>query len=97
VDETEKTSLPELVQSTERGLLINNLMGMHTQDSTSGRYSVSAPQSLVINQGEIIGTVKTTLNGNFFENLNDEKLRFGWDPREDNPAVKIFCNISGTE
>lgn len=91
IDEPEKTSLDEMIKRVDNGLLVYSLMGMHTQDGTSGRYSVGAPKSLVIENGELKGKVKATIVGNFFENLKDERTAFSWDPNEDNPALQMVC------
>ncbi len=88
-----RQSMDELVKSVDKGLLVYSVLGMHTQDSTSGRYSVSAPRCLVIENGELKGRVKVTLNGNFFDNINDPRTRFGWDPYEDNPALEMTCQV----
>jgi PmbA protein len=93
IDEPEKISLEELIKRVDNGLLVYSLLGMHTQDGTSGRYSVGAPKSLVIENGELKGKVKATLVGNFFENVMDERSRFGWDPHEDNPAMEMTCQV----
>ena len=57
------------------GILVLSVLGLHTQDRTSGNYSLSAPQALLIREGEVQGKVRATLSGNFFENLRDEALR----------------------
>lgn len=89
----ERRSMDDLIQSVDNGLLVYSVLGMHTQDSTSGRYSLSAPRCLVIENGELRGKVKVTLNGNFFDNINDQRSRFGWDPHEDNPAMEMICQV----
>lgn len=92
-DGGQRQSLDELIKSVDYGLLVYSVLGMHTQDSTSGRYSVSAPRCLVVEEGEIKGKVKVTLNGNFFDNINDPRSRFGWDPYEDNPAMEMISQV----
>lgn len=92
-DGGQRQSLEELVKSVDKGLLIYSVLGMHTQDSSSGRYSLSAPRCLIIENGELKGKVKATLNGNFFDNINDPNSRFGWDPHEDNPGMEITCQV----
>ncbi len=88
-----RRSMQDLVRGLDNGLLVYSVLGMHTQDSTSGRYSLSAPRCLVIENGEIKGKVKATLSGNFFDNINDPQSGFGWDPYEDNPAMEITCQV----
>ncbi len=92
-DESTRRSFDELVKGVEHGLLVYNVLGMHTQDSTSGRFSLSAPRCLVIEDGDLKGKVKATLAGNFFDNINDPRSRFGWDPYEDNPAMEMTCQV----
>lgn len=84
----------ELIKEVEHGLLIYSLLGMHTQDTSSGRFSVSAPQTLVIENGELKGKVKATIAGNFFEILNKETTTFGWDEYEDTPALAMNCRVT---
>ncbi len=93
IDEPEKTSFEDMIKKVDNGLLVYSLLGMHTQDGTSGRYSVGAPKTLVIENGELKGKVKATLAGNFFDNLKDSRTAFGWDPHEDNPAMEIHCQV----
>jgi PmbA protein len=88
-----RQSMDELVKGVDKGLLIYSVLGMHTQDSTSGRFSLSAPRCLVIQNGEVKGKVKVTLNGNFFDNINDPRSRFGWHPNEDYPAMELTCQV----
>lgn len=64
-----------LIGDTQDGLLVLSVLGLHTQDRTSGNYSLSAPQTLLIRDGAIQGKVKVTLNGNFLDNLRDDALR----------------------
>jgi PmbA protein len=92
-DADHRQSLQEMVQKVENGLLIYTVLGMHTQDSTSGRFSLSAPRCLVIRDGQLQGQVKATISGNFFDNINDPRSRFGWDPHEDNPGMEITCQV----
>ncbi len=92
-DGGQRQSFEDMVKSVDNGLLVYSVLGMHTQDSTSGRFSLSAPRCLVIENGELKGRVKVTLNGNFFDNINDSRSRFAWDPYEDNPAMEMICQV----
>jgi PmbA protein len=66
----------DLLAHMDEAILVLSVLGLHTQDRTSGNYSLSTSQALLIRDGEIQGRVKATLNGNLFENLRDESLRF---------------------
>lgn len=62
----------EMIADVDDGLLVLSVLGLHTQDRTSGNYSLSAPQTLVIRNGQIQGKVKATLSGNFLDHLRDD-------------------------
>jgi PmbA protein len=62
------------IGSVSRGVLVLSLLGLHTQDSTRGDFSVSAPLTLAIADGELRGAVKAVLAGNFFDVLRDPRL-----------------------
>jgi PmbA protein len=62
----------EMIAGVEDGLLVLSVLGLHTQDRTSGNYSLSAPQTLLIRDGQIQGRVKATLSGNFLDHLRDD-------------------------
>lgn len=62
-------SWPEVLAGIEDGVLILSVLGMHTQNSVSGEYSLSAPQSLRIKNGKIAGKTDVKLSGNFFKDL----------------------------
>jgi PmbA protein len=89
----ERKTFTDLIKEVESGLLIYGVLGMHTQDTTSGRFSLSAPRTLVIEDGELKGKVKVTISGNFFDLINSPDTAFGWDEHEDDPAIALTCNV----
>ena len=64
----------EALAGSGRGVLVLSVLGLHTQDSTRGDFSISAPQTLAIRGGSLGGAVKAVLTGNFFDALRDPKL-----------------------
>lgn len=64
----------EALAAAGRGVLVLSVLGLHTQDSTRGDFSISAPQTLAIRGGALGGAVKAVLTGNFFEALRDPNL-----------------------
>lgn len=66
----------EALRLIPRGVLVLSLLGLHTQDTTRGDFSVAAPQSLAIRSGTLGGGLKAVLTGNFFEVLRDPRLTF---------------------
>ena len=59
----------EALQGVEDGVLVLSVLGLHTQDSVSGSYSLSAPHSLRILKGQIVGRTDVKLTGNFMADL----------------------------
>jgi PmbA protein len=90
----EASTFADLIGSVEEGLLVHQVLGMHTQDATSGAYSLTAQQTLTIRDGRLGGRVKATIAGNFLEDLQDPDTAFGWDPHEPNPGMRIRSKIS---
>lgn len=67
---------PAALADVDDGILILSVLGLHTQDSVSGKYSLSAPQSLRILHGEIVGCTNVKLDGSFFADLAASATRF---------------------
>lgn len=59
----------EGLREVEDGVLILAVLGLHTQDAVSGSYSLSAPYSLRILKGQIVGRTDVKLTGNFLADL----------------------------
>lgn len=70
-----------------RFLLILSVLGIHTQNPTTGDYSLPSPSALYIENGKIVGPVNCVLSGNFFDKLNDESLEFVKHPAFDKPLL----------
>lgn len=66
---------PEVLNTIEDGILILSVLGMHTQNSAAGAYSLSAPQSLRIQNGQIVGRRDVKLTGNFFHDLQSPQTQ----------------------
>lgn len=87
-------AMDDLVASVNSGLLVYQVLGMHTQDAGSGNYSLTAQQALAIRAGQVTGRVKATIAGNFLENLRDPESAYGWDPHEYNPGMRLRCKVT---
>jgi len=84
----------DLLADVERGLVVYSLLGMHTQDSSSGSYSLVASQARAIVDGRLRdGKIKAVLSGNFFEHLRDDRTRFAPFPHEWNPGMRVHCAV----
>ncbi len=84
-----------LLAGVERGLYVYSVLGMHTQDSSSGRYSLVASQARPIRNGRLLdGKVKAVLAGDFFEHLRDDGTLFARFPHEWTPGMRVLSNVS---
>lgn len=79
----------EVLREIKDGVLILSVLGMHTQNSASGDYSLSAPQSLRIIDGKIVGKRDVKIQGNFFKDLASEKTRLGRTQIDSKPYLVI--------
>jgi PmbA protein len=82
----------ELINQTERGLIVYSVLGLHTQDASSGQFSLTADQCLLVEHGQITGKVKAVINGDFLSSLLREDSRFGLVAGEDNPGYAFIAN-----
>ena len=62
-------------REVDDAILVLSVLGLHTQDRTSGNYSLSTSQALLVRNGTVRGRVKATLNGNLFDQLRDNSVR----------------------
>lgn len=66
---------PALIGELHEAILVLGVLGLHTQDRSSGTYSLATSQALLVRDGELVGRVKATLSGEFFAHLGDPSLR----------------------
>ena len=71
-----------------------HVLGVHTQDPVSGDFSLSAPQSLRVDDGTIQGRVRATISGNLFEILRREDTTFVAFEGEATPGLLIRCHVA---
>jgi len=82
-----------VIADMSEGFIIFGVLGLHTQDHTSGNFSVSSPYSLSIKDGKLDGLVKLSLSGNFFEILNHHNTKFlNWYSEGDSISLKCRCS-----
>ena len=75
IDLGERVAWPALLGELKDAILVLGVLGLHTQDRSSGDYSLATSQALLVRDGELAGRVKATLSGNMFEQLRDPALR----------------------
>lgn len=83
----------EILADIDDGILILSVLGMHTQNSASGDYSLSAPQSLRILNGKICGKRDVKLNGNFFKDLASSETILGQAEFESKPYLVVRTGV----
>lgn len=75
------------------GALILSVLGLHTQDPSSGDFSLSAPQALAIGPEGFAGGMRATLSGNVFDVLRDDSLRQVRFEGETTPGLLFACRL----
>lgn len=86
----------EVLEGIEDGILILSVLGMHTQNSVSGDYSLSAPQSLRILKGKIVGKRDVKINGNFFRDLAGAETVLGKAEIELKPYLVVKTGVQNS-
>lgn len=94
--ETGSPTLPwdDLIKTVDRGLIVLSVLGLHTQDASSGSFSLTADQSLLVENGQIIGKTKAVINGDFLKSLTLKDSQFGKVESEDNPGYLMTASAS---
>ena len=92
-----KISFDKAVESIKQGIMIFNILGLHTQSSVSGDYSLPCPNALYIKNSRIIGRARPIIAGNFFQDMNQDDLEIIHFPLEDFPGLLINTFVSFEE
>jgi PmbA protein len=88
--------LSEALALAGGGALILSVLGVHTQDSSSGDFSLAAPQALRVDPGQpdgFAGKLRVTISGNLFEALCAEALQLVQFEDEHTPGLLFPCRI----
>lgn len=88
IDAPRRGNLAEVLPELGDCLLVHSVLGLHTQDYSSGKFSLTADQSLLVRKGQVEGKVEAVLSGDFFQALAAKTTVFTAFPREETPA---FC------
>lgn len=81
------------LQGVDDGVLILSVLGLHTQDSVSGSYSLSAPHSLRILKGQIVGKTDVKLTGNFFADLAAPTTKMARSDLDTHPYLIVRTGV----
>lgn len=91
---SKEAAFKDAYQSIEKGLILDGMLGLHTQDNTRGLYSLNFQSALFINDGKILGKGNVLLSGNFFDDLLREDLTLVNYPEKSFPGVKFKTEVS---
>lgn len=83
----------DLVAAMDRGLVVYQLLGLHTQDSARGNFSITVAQGLVVEGGKPIGRAKAIIAGNFFDALR-AGFELGAMDGKDVPGLLIQAEVT---
>lgn len=90
----DETTWDALLPQLDDAILVLSVLGLHTQDRSSGNYSLSTSQALLIRNGELQGRVKATLNGNLFDQLLMAELQFVRFAGQHNPGYALPIGVT---
>jgi PmbA protein len=85
-------SFDEVVKGMESGLIIYQILGLHTQDGARGNFSLTVSQGLVVKNGEILGHAKAIIAGNFLQAMR-EGFRLGTVAGKEMPGLLIQADV----
>ena len=83
----------DALASAAGGALVLSVLGVHTQDFTSGDFSLSAPQTLAVGPNGAEGRLRATISGNLFERLRSPRLSLVRFPGEHTPGLLVHCRL----
>jgi PmbA protein len=83
----------DALRSAAGGALVLSVLGVHTQDFTSGDFSLSAPQTLALGPSGLEGRLRATISGNVFALLRAPELALVRFPGEHTPGLLVRCRL----
>lgn len=86
-------SYEDALAAAAGGALVLSVLGVHTQDFTSGDFSLSAPQTLAVSSSGLLGRSRATISGNVFELLRSPDLVLVRFPGEHTPGLLVRCRL----
>jgi PmbA protein len=75
------------------GALVLGVLGLHTLDTASGDFSLSAPQVLRVKSQGPAGRFRATISGNVLDVLRSPSLRLVRFPGERHPGLLFDCRL----
>ena len=82
----------EAMALAEDGVMVLNVLGVHTLDASSGHFSLSAPQALALRHGALGGRLRGTISGDLFALLRDDGTHLVRFDGETTPGLLVRCH-----
>jgi len=76
------------------GIIVFDVLGLHTQVTVTGDYSLPVPEALYIKNGKVLGRIRAIITGNFFKDLNKDYFQLVNLKTEKFPGFLIETNVS---
>ena len=97
LESEKKVSFNKCLKSIKQGVIVFNILGLHTQSPVAGDYSLPCPDALYVKGSRIIGRARPIIVGNFFQDILSQDLGIIDFPIQDFPGFLIKPNISFEE
>lgn len=86
-------SWTDLLSGSDDVILVDSVLGMHTQDPTAGNFSLAVPDGIVVRDGQFAGAAKVVISGNFMSAMNEADTRFALSNDDPNPGIELTCHV----
>lgn len=86
-------SWAQLFSRADDAILVDSVLGMHTQDPTTGNFSLAVPDGIVMRAGQFAGAAKVVISGNFMSAMNEVDTRFALSEDDPNPGIELTCHV----
>jgi PmbA protein len=86
-------SFEAMIAGLSHGLVVYQLLGLHTQDAVRGNFSLTVSQGLVVEDGQVRGHAKAIIAGNFLQALR-EGVHWGTLTGKDVPALLVHGDVT---
>ena len=86
-------SWAQLLSGADDAVLVDSVLGMHTQDPTTGNFSLAVPDGIVMRAGQFAGAAKIVISGDFLSAMNEFDTRFALSEDDPNPGIELTCHV----
>jgi PmbA protein len=90
---TDQMDWNRMLQDIKDGVLILSVLGLHTQNSVTGSFSLAAPSALRIKNGSLIGKTDVRISGNYWDVLRSQDTIYGKSALYEHPYLRMHCQM----